>query len=87
MNNVKCFACDKYSHYAQQFPSKKKTKSKISTTAFAQMDELVEKFEEFVLVSCLLVTMTCGSWFVHKKSSHHMMGPLHQYGQGTSWSS
>ena len=48
MRKVKCFACQKFGHYAGQCPNKKKKKHQ--TTASAEIDEYAARFErEFSL--------------------------------------
>ena len=48
MSKVKCFACQKFGHYAGQCPNKKKKKQQ--TTASAEIDEYAAKFDrEFSL--------------------------------------
>ena len=43
MGKVKCFACQKFGHYAGQCPNKKKNKQQ--TTASTEIDEFAARFE------------------------------------------
>jgi hypothetical protein len=78
MSKVKCFACQKFGHYAGQCPNKKKVKKEAEVVASAATDEFVEQFEkEFSLVSCLSSSSVAecedtGAWFVDSGASHHM---------------
>ena len=48
MSKVKCFACQKFGHYAGQCPNKKKKKQQ--TTTLVEIDEYAARFErEFSL--------------------------------------
>jgi hypothetical protein len=46
MRKVKCFACHKTSHYANQCPNNKKKEEQVVATTSTEIDEFAEKFEE-----------------------------------------
>lgn len=69
MSKVKCFACKKYGHFANQCPYKKEGKGKQKMAAYAEIDDFVERFvKEFSLVTCLYSLMSnsgCTLTMVH----------------------
>jgi hypothetical protein len=80
MGKVRCFACQKTSHYASKCPNKKKKKeSEVAATTSIEMDALAEKFDdEFSQVAALSSSSRLaefeesGAWVVDNGSSHHM---------------
>jgi hypothetical protein len=72
MSRVKCFACHKFGHYAEQCPNKKK--NQIATSA--EVGEFSAKFDkEFSLVVYLSTRTTHSSvWYIGSGASHHMTG-------------
>lgn len=75
MGKVKCFACQKFRHYANQCPNKKKGKGKPEVATFAEVDEFSTRFErEFSLVTCLSRSMANSVWYIDTAASCHMTG-------------
>jgi hypothetical protein len=72
MSKVKCFACHKFGHYAEQCPNKKKKQ----TTTLVEVEEFSTKFDkEFSLVVCLSTRATHSSvWYINSGASRHMTG-------------
>ena len=62
MSKVKCFACQKFGHYAGQCPNKKK---KQQTTTSAEIDEYAARFER--------VFSLCW-WLWRERIIHHHHG-------------
>jgi hypothetical protein len=70
MSKVKCFACHKFGHYAEQCPNKKKKQ----TAASAEVEEFSTKFDkEFSFIACLSSrTTTLDTWYIDSGASRHM---------------
>ena len=70
MSKVKCFHCHQHGHYATNCPQKKKNKQAAGTAAG---EALASQFElDFLLIACLVSSMTGSVWFLDSGASFHM---------------
>ena len=72
MSKVKFFHCHQHGHYATNCPQKKKSKQ---ATGYAAREALASQFElDFLLIACLVSSVTGSVWFLDSGASFHMTG-------------